>query len=83
MVRARQARREGVREESAFDASLTRTGSNLADVGRDAVRVIIVAVMAPVCTEAVGVGRSGGKSAAYSRRPPGYSWAPDSSSGDR
>lgn len=65
------------------EASLTGTGSNLADVGRDAVHVIIVAVVASVCAEAVGADRARGKSAAYSRWPPGYSWAPDSSSGSR
>lgn len=66
-----------------YEASLTGTGSNLADMGRDAVHAIIVAVVASVCAEAVGAGRARGKSASYSRRPAGYSWAPDSSSGDR
>ena len=83
MVRVRRARREGVREEPAWDASLTGTGSNLVDMGRAAVRVTIVAVVASVPTEPIGRDRAGGKSAAYSRRPPGYSWAPDSLSGNR
>ena len=36
MVRARRVRREGAREEPAFEASLSGTGSNLADLGRGA-----------------------------------------------
>jgi len=51
MVRVRRARPEGAREKPAFDASLGGTGSNLADLGRDAVHVGVVTAPASARTE--------------------------------
>ena len=84
MVRVRRARREGVREEPASNASQeTSTSSNLADMGWAAAHIGANARRTPRPDDVAGLEATMKGCGVVVARPQGHSWAPHPSSGSR